>query len=316
MNNSLTNTKISQPQDYPFIKFPRELFYSDKYASLSSDAKCLYIAMLERQSLSQKNNWADEEGNIYIILTHHDAVKYLNCSRTKLSRVFAELDEKTGVGLIKRKRQGLGKPDIIYLNSIVISKDSDTASDSHKDTKHQVVQYENFSMYNKKTTGCSNSEQPDVLKTDTNYINNNKNNINKNNINNPSFHFSPYEWIEERNEYTKIIKENIDYETLIDNHRKSIIDDIVKTMVNAVCTKKDFIRISCEEVPAAEVKKRFLTMNSLHINYVYDRLMKNKSSVRNAGAFLLTCLYRASDNMDVFYQLKANHDVMSMTLSI
>lgn len=35
----------------------------------------------------------------------------------KAVRLFAELDSKKGIGLIERKRQGLGKPAIIYVKN-------------------------------------------------------------------------------------------------------------------------------------------------------------------------------------------------------
>ena len=34
-----------------------------------------------------------------------------------ISKVIAELDSKKGIGLIEKKRQGLGKPDIIYVKN-------------------------------------------------------------------------------------------------------------------------------------------------------------------------------------------------------
>lgn len=304
MNTDFSYFKNSESADYPFVKVPRELFFGQKFSGLSADAKVLYMAMLERQSLSQKNDWRDSEGNIYIIFTHADAMEYFKCSRCKVIKSFAELDVKSGIGLIKRKRQGQGKPDIIYLNSNVFE------NNQQKNIAEELTA--DNQMNNKKTSECLNNKQPDVLNTDTNNINNNKNNIKKNNYNNPSFHISPENWIEERNEYKEIIKQNIDYNNLIEEHRKTIVDEIIKAMVNAICSQKDFIRISNENIPKEEIKRRFLTMNALHIGYVYDCVMKNKSSVRNIGAFLLTCLYRAFDNVEIFYQLKANEQMCNL----
>ena len=45
-----------------FYKMPQALF-SDKYSQLSNDAKILYMLLLDRKSLSEKNHFNDENGN-------------------------------------------------------------------------------------------------------------------------------------------------------------------------------------------------------------------------------------------------------------
>ena len=42
-----------------------------------------------------------------------------NCAKEKCAKILAELDCKKGIGLIEKKRQGLGKPDIIYVKNFV-----------------------------------------------------------------------------------------------------------------------------------------------------------------------------------------------------
>lgn len=39
----------------------------------------------------------------------------LHCRSEKAARLFAELDSSKGIGLIERKRQGLGRPTLIYV---------------------------------------------------------------------------------------------------------------------------------------------------------------------------------------------------------
>ena len=50
---------------------------------LSSDAKVLYGLMLDRMSLSIKNNWIDEEDRVYIIFTLEQVMQYMNCGKDK-----------------------------------------------------------------------------------------------------------------------------------------------------------------------------------------------------------------------------------------
>ena len=48
-----------------FYQIPKELFINPYYKNLSSDSKLLYALLLDRLSVSMKNQWIDEDGNIY-----------------------------------------------------------------------------------------------------------------------------------------------------------------------------------------------------------------------------------------------------------
>ena len=66
-------------------------------------------------SLSQKNHWIDEERNIYLIFTREEVQEKLNLSDKTATKAFKQLNE---VGLVQEKRQGLGKPNLIYVGKI------------------------------------------------------------------------------------------------------------------------------------------------------------------------------------------------------
>ena len=52
-----------------FYQVPKELFTNPNYSKLSSDSKLLYGFILDRFTLSIKNNWQDENGYVYLIFT-------------------------------------------------------------------------------------------------------------------------------------------------------------------------------------------------------------------------------------------------------
>jgi len=64
--------------------------------------------MLDRLSLPMKNEWFDEQNRTYIIDTVEDIMSDLQCGNQKAVNLLSELEKKAG--LIKRKRQWLGKP--------------------------------------------------------------------------------------------------------------------------------------------------------------------------------------------------------------
>ena len=106
-----------EAEQFSFYRVPRLLIKDERFKELSSDAKLLYGLMLDRMALSIKNGWFDEENRAYIHYTLDNIMEDLGCAREKCSKVIAELDSKKGIGLIEKKRQGLGKPDIIYVKN-------------------------------------------------------------------------------------------------------------------------------------------------------------------------------------------------------
>lgn len=109
-----------EAEQFSFYRVPRILIKDERFRGLSSDAKLLYGLMLDRMSLSMKNGWFDGQNRAYIYYTLENAMEDLGCCRDKCVKVFAELDSRKGIGLIEKKRQGLGKPDIIYVKNFAM----------------------------------------------------------------------------------------------------------------------------------------------------------------------------------------------------
>lgn len=86
-------------------------------------------------------------------------------------------------------------------------------------------------------------------------------------------------WIEKRQTYEKIIKNNIDYDIIVNNYSKAWLDEIVAVMVDAVCSDEPTIRINKQEYPHEVVKSRFLKINSTHIEYIDMALINDKIKV-------------------------------------
>ena len=106
-----------ETEQFSFYRVPRLLIKEERFKGLSSDAKLLYGLMLDRLSLSRKNGWLDQEERAYIYYTVDTIMEDLGCAKATCSKILAELDTKKGIGLIERIRQGLGKPDRIYVKN-------------------------------------------------------------------------------------------------------------------------------------------------------------------------------------------------------
>lgn len=105
--------KINETLSHKYYQIPQELFVNPLYKDkLSSDSKLLYGFLLDRMSLSAKNNWCDKDGNIYLIFTRKEVQEKLNlCDRT-VTKAFKQL---SSTKLIYEKRQGANKPNLIYI---------------------------------------------------------------------------------------------------------------------------------------------------------------------------------------------------------
>ena len=88
------------------------MFTEEHYQSVSTDAKMLYGLLLDRMHLSVKNGWTDRLGRVYQFFTVKEAQDKLRFGHEKICKLFSELEQ---ADLIVRKRQGQGKPSIIYL---------------------------------------------------------------------------------------------------------------------------------------------------------------------------------------------------------
>ena len=111
--------------------------------------------------------------------------------------------------------------------------------------------------------------------------------------------------------YEEIIKDNIEYDILMQNNRldKDLINEIVTLMLETVCTKRKTIRIAGDDYPAELVKSKFLKLNSSHIEFVLDCMRENTTKVRNIKQYLKAVLFNAPSTIDSYYTALVNHDL-------
>lgn len=90
----------TEADQFSFYRIPKALFTNECFKDLSSDAKILYGLMLDRMSLSIKNQWFDEENRAYIYFSIEDIMELLNCGRNKAVKSLQELDDEKGIATL------------------------------------------------------------------------------------------------------------------------------------------------------------------------------------------------------------------------
>lgn len=111
MENEFKFINQKEIYQYKFYMIPKELFVNNRYTSLSPAAILLYGILLDRLTLSIKNNWIDKNGNVYLIFTRKEIQKLLHISDKTCTKVFKELVDAK---LLLEKSQGKAKPKLLY----------------------------------------------------------------------------------------------------------------------------------------------------------------------------------------------------------
>lgn len=295
----------NQSDQFTFYRIPKVLFTDPGLKPISVEAKILYGLLLDRMSLSAANGWLDSKGRVYIIYTIEEMMQHLGCAEQKAARLLAEL-EKT-VGLIERKRQGLGRPNLIYVKNFV---DGSGAGQTHL-RKSQVLNCENH------ISGTVKTETPDFPKSQTNYTE--KSSDTDFNDTDPfsSVHrrqkpeSKGRDAMSEYQSYKEQIEENIAIDALKETHPNDseMLEEILGIILDTVCSKRQYIRVAGDDKPKELVKSALLKLTGEHIEYVLECMKANTSKVRNIRQYLLATLYNAPLTMSSYYEAQVNHDM-------
>ena len=122
-----------------FYALPKVLFENPIYEDMRLDAKVAYAMLKDRLDLSFKNNWIDENGNIYLVYSNSNLMKILSCSKSTLLRIKKQLTE---YGLIHEVQQSTSKSgnlaNRIYLGLLqddTVARMVDKSGDFKSDTR-------------------------------------------------------------------------------------------------------------------------------------------------------------------------------------
>ena len=117
--------------------------------------------------------------------------------------------------------------------------------------------------------------------------------------------------IDEMEVYSQIIKENIEYDCLLERHPydQEMINGIFDLILETVLSKNKEISIAGSVYPNGLVKSKFLKINYSQVEDVMDRMGKNATKVHNIKSYLLTSLFNAGSTISGYYKAEVNHDM-------
>ena len=255
--------KSNETLEHKYYQIPQELFVNEKYKNkLNSDSKILYAFLLDRLSLSQKNHWIDEDNNVYLIFTREEVQEKLNLSDKTVTKSFKILME---VNLVQEKRQGLGKPNLIYVGKI-----------NHSDS-------ENLRFLNRKNYDSGIEESTTLDSENLRGIN--TNNIKTNIINTDSINPKSDEellLIKDKCKLNEFTKKEI-----------TILEDVIDNLYYI-----DNLKVGNITVNHFKILDKLNLITKDNLVQLLD-ILKNTPNIQNAKNYLMICLYNNLGNTNI-----------------
>lgn len=113
----------------------------------------------------------------------------------------------------------------------------------------------------------------------------------------------------------EILKQHISYDVMCQQYDQVWLDEIISLIVEVLSIRSPFIKISGAEYPAEVVFERLFSLNSLHIQYVFNCLQKQTRPVNNIKTYLLTILFNAPATITNYYDACVRHDHPYLTIN-
>lgn len=260
-----------------YYQIPQELFINKLYKKkLNSDSKILYAFLLDRLSLSQKNHWFDKLNRVYLIFTREEVQDKLCLSEKTVTKAFKQL---TDTNLIAEKRQGLGKPNLIYVGKI-----------QHEEIITNIEQ-ENLQVLNSKSYGSREVKNTilDVEKFPTINPNNIKTNITNTNSINPQNNnvCISLNVVKERCQLNDFSKEE-----------QTMLEDVIERLYYA-----DTLKVGSVIITNSKILSKLALINKNNLIQLLD-IAKSSNNIKNITNYLMICLYNNLGNGTIKSQNK------------
>lgn len=297
-----------EAEQFTFVRVPK-VFFTDKehFGGLSNEAKLLYGLLLERMSLSRKNNWIDKHNRVYIIFPVEEIEESLDVGHEKALNLLKELDDQSGIGLVKKKRRGLGLPSILYVKNFIVKGEQNTnrvPTSRSTENEFQEVGKTDFKKSENQTSANPKNRLLEVRNSDSNNIDINNTDMSytyDQSIDPPRAgfqNFSPGDGLIDgidRNTVEEEVKKQIDYDCLISHPDSSVVqmaEEIKDLMVDVLCGERSVVsegkRVSEETAKSAYGKITFE-----HVQYVLQSLVNYPEKISRIDRFLTTSLFNS-----------------------
>ena len=260
-----------------YYQIPQELFVNSLYKEkLNSDSKILYAFLLDRLSLSQRNHWFDEYGRVYLIFTREEVQNKLCLSEKTVTKAFKQLLE---VNLISEKRQGLGKPNLIYVGKI----QHEEVITNIEQKNLQVLNSKNYDSREVKNTILDAEKFPTINPNNikTNVTNTDSINPQNNNV------CISLNAVKEKSQLNDFSKEE-----------QTMLEDVIERLYYA-----DILKVGSVIITNSKILSKLALINKNNLIQLLD-IAKSSNNIKNITNYLMICLYNNLGNGTIKSQNK------------
>ena len=302
---------ISDVLNEEYLRFPLGLLAEPKYRDMSLEAKMIYSLLLNRLTLSQRNGWINDNGEVYLIYTREDAAETLNLSYKKTIAAFKEL---IAADLLLEQRQGRGYPNLLYVLKMVVtdekaeefsdefSGESDEKEPANPDKMqtcqngisrtaemaHQELPKQHIKICQNGTSRTADTEYLDMPNRHTRK----NNNINLDNIN------LEIENLKEENLFDCVLrahegKTDFELESILRQCELEIFSaemtEFFKTVITRMYYSEEF-KVGKSVLPQREIRKLLKRLSGDHLIELTMRLKRNEDKVTRPIEYICSML--------------------------
>lgn len=301
----LPRIKPRQALQYRYLVIPQLLITDPAFADIDCAAKLTYAILLNRLTLSAENpaEYTDEEGQLFVIFTVEELQSTLHLSKPTAVKVLNQLEK---AGLIEKKRQGQGKPTLLYVNDFIAAVELPSpGGDSNGPESDQSTVEDSSEKLNDLTSRSEEFEPQEVKKLDCS-----KNDLRKNDLRISSSYQDeerkdrearalgpPHVRKIDIDDLTEDVKNQIEYDVLKEVHGECVAKSVLFLIVGVLARDGPFY-FEKGQYPEEAVKQRFRSLEYMDIDRALNILYQTPG-VRNQTAYLQTLLFNAVGSSDI-----------------
>lgn len=149
-----------------FYRVPKVLFEDEQYSQMKAESILAYGILKDRFELSLKNGWIDDVGDVYLIYKNGDLQRMLRASEKKVIAIKKELN---AFGLLEEVRQGLHRPNLLYIGNVNVENQVIHRAESLGDKELSKRQFKNCQNDGSRTVKMTGQELSKRQSSDTEY---------------------------------------------------------------------------------------------------------------------------------------------------
>lgn len=303
----MSNSIISQNETFgqsestqAFAKLPKLLITEPQYKHLTAQHILAYTLMRDRLQLSITNQMKDKDGTPFIHYDLGNVAEDIRCGEKKAGQLVNDLDN---MGLIRKVRQGLGKPNRIYVHDVFESEpptrlDRTRSEDGQEPVEEQFKSCrENISEPSTGQTRAVELTVLDKFSGQSNKTDNNKTEISKtensktkiSNTDNSNYSVNGNDRALDGGLMTSDAKNY-----LLARNEESLVDEVRRRMFELIRLTPKTICVDNQEMKGYDVSEQLKNISIAQIETAMNRVVEKKCSEEQREDCLTAELYHVT----------------------